>query len=195
MTPLIRSLATFALMVLVGCTPPPAPVASTPPPPPPVPAPEPPPPPPKPEPDPYELAVQEIEKIVERYSAVYAGVKDEATGDKALAEIDRMTKRLHQLSAEIAKMPYRPGQEKDTLALHAVLTRFPTVALNNEDMVRVLADPELQLKFIAAHQSFVLEVAGLGPAILSRQQAPQQQTDLSHGQAQSPAAKTGKTAP
>src|SRR5262249_22704844 len=113
---------------------------------------------------------KEIAKIIDRYNGVYAEVKDEATADKALAEIGQMTARLRELTAEIAKMPYRPGQEKHTVALHAELTRFPTANLNNQEMLRVLADPDLQVKFIAAHQNFVLEIAGLGPAVLARQQ-------------------------
>src|SRR5439155_8339355 len=157
-------------------------------PPPPAPTPEPQPalPPPKPQPDPYESAVHEIGTTDGRYNAVYGDVRDAASGEKALAEIGRLTARLRELAGEIAKMPYRPGQEKHTLALQAELTRIPTAQLSNEAMQRVLADPDLQLQFFAAHQSFVLEgVGAILPAILARQQTSPPAPD----QAQSPAGK------
>src|SRR6267142_2163287 len=116
MTVILRPFLLFVaaatlIVVLPGCgNPTPTAVSTGPPPPPPAPAPEPKPapPPPKPQPDPYETAVREIGTILQRYSAVYAGVRDEASGDNALAEIGRMTARLRELAAEIAKIPYRP---------------------------------------------------------------------------------------
>jgi len=143
-----------------------------PPPPPPVAAPPPKPvePPPKSAPDPYEVAVGEIAKVLQRYPAVYAGVRDAASTEKAIEEIGRLTKRLRELAAEIAKLPYRPGQEKHTLTLQAALTHLQTAQLTNPDMQRVLADPDLQIKFVTAHQSFALEGLGaLAPALLARQ--------------------------
>jgi hypothetical protein len=146
---------------------------------PPVPPPEPvveakPAPPMKPEPDPYETAVREIVAIFQKYDALYAQVRDEASGDKAVEEIGHLTKRLRELAAEMAKMPYRPGQDQQTLALQAELNRLGTAQLGNTDMQRVLADPDLQLKFITAHQTFASEgIGAIGQALLSRQQAAQ----------------------
>jgi hypothetical protein len=169
----VLALVTTLIVAIVGCgKSQPATAVNTGPPPPPVPAPEPmpAPPPPKPQPDPYEIAVREIVMILQRYNAVYAEVRDEASADKALAEIGRLTARLRELAAEIAKMPYRSGQEKHTLALQTELTRLSSAQLSNPDMQRVLADPDLQLKFVVAHQSFASEgVGAILPAILSRQ--------------------------
>ena len=158
----------------LGCSPPPPPVAAPtgPPPPPPVAAPAPKPalPPPKPAPDPYEVAVGEIAKVLQRYPAVYSGVRDATSAEKAIEEIGRLTKRLGELSAEIAKLPYRAGQEKHTLTLQAELTRLQTAQLTSPDMQRVLADPDMQITFLAAHQSFLIEGIGhLGSALLARQ--------------------------
>jgi hypothetical protein len=160
--------------ILAGCSQPAPPVAapSGPPPPPPLaaPAPKPVEPPPKPAPDPYQVATGEISKVLARYPAVYAGARDEASSDKAVEEIGRLTARLRALAADIAKLPYRPGQEKYTLTLQADLTRLQTAQLTNQDMQRVLADPEMQIKFLAAHQGFLLEgVGAIATAMLSRQ--------------------------
>jgi hypothetical protein len=119
------------------------------------------------------VAVREIVKILQRYPAVYADVSDAASADKAVEEIGRLTARLRELSAEIAKLPALPGQQEPTLALQAELTRMQTALLTNPDMQRVLADPDLQLKFVAAHQSFAAEgVGALAPALLTRLQGP-----------------------
>src|SRR5205809_7952253 len=81
-----------------------------------------------------------------------------------------MRARLRELGGEISKMPYKRGHEKQTLAFQTELTQMQTTTLNNPDMQRVLADPDLQLQFIAAHQSFVTEgLLPLGQAIASRQ--------------------------
>jgi hypothetical protein len=112
-------------------------------------------------------------KILQRYPAVYASVSDAASADKAIEEIGRLTARLRELSGNIAKMPQRPGQHEPTLALQAELTRMQTAQLTNADMQRVLADPDLQVKFVSAHQSFALEgVGALAPALISRMQVP-----------------------
>jgi hypothetical protein len=63
------------------------------------------------------VAVREIVKILQRYPAVYAGVTDAASADKAVEEIGRLAARLRELSAEIAKLPAGPGQQEHTLAL------------------------------------------------------------------------------
>lgn len=164
-----------AVCITNGCgNPTPTAVNTGPPPPPPLPAPEPKPapPPPKPEPDPYEVAMQEVGTIVERYGTLYANVRDEATGDKAVEEIGRLTARLRELAASISKLPSRSGEEKHALAFQTQVTRLQTAALSNPDMQRVLGDPELQLKFIAAHQAFVSEgLLPLGQAIAVRQPA------------------------
>jgi hypothetical protein len=139
-------------------------------PPPAAPAPKPAEPPPKPAPDPYEVAVGEIAKVLQRYPAVYAGVRDEASSGKAIEEIGRLTARLRELAAEISKLPYRAGQEKHALALQSDLMRMQTAQLTNPDMQRVLADPDMQITFLAAHQSFLLEgVGAIATAMLARQ--------------------------
>src|SRR4029079_8138142 len=84
----------IVMMMLIGCgSPTPTAVNTGPPPPPPAPAPEPEPapPPPKPQPDPYDTAMTEVSTIVRRYGTVYANAKDDATADKAIEEIGRMT--------------------------------------------------------------------------------------------------------
>jgi hypothetical protein len=112
----------------------------------------------------------EVGTIVKRYGTVYARVKDEATAEKAVEEIGRMTARLRELAEECVKLPHRPGQEKHALALQTELTHLQTAQLNNPDMQRVLGDPDLGLKFIAAHQSFVTEgLLPLGQAVVARQ--------------------------
>jgi len=162
------------VMILAGCgTPaPPTTLNTGPPPPPPAPAPEPKPAPPpqKLQPDPYETAMNEGSAIVRRYGTVYASVKDDATADKAVEEIGRMTTRLRELTAEIGKIPYQAGQEKHALALQTELTQLQTAQLTNPDMQRVLGDPDLGLKIIVAHQSFVTEgLLPFGQAVASRQ--------------------------
>lgn len=162
-----------AAVMLCGCgSPTPVTQNAGPPPPPPAPAPEPEPAPPrpKPQPDPYESAMNEVSTIVKRYGTVYASVKDEATADKSVEEIGRMTARLRALTELIAKIPYKTGQEKHALALQTELTNLQTAQLSNPDMQRVLGDPELALKFIAAHQSFVTEgLLPLGQTMVARQ--------------------------
>ena len=96
-----------SMAAIAGCDAP-APQATTPPgppPPPPVaaPAPKPAPLPPKPAPDPYEIAVGEITKVLARYPAVYSGVRNAASSDKAIEEIGRLTARLRELAAEIGR--------------------------------------------------------------------------------------------
>jgi hypothetical protein len=163
----------IAMVMLIGCgSPTPTAVNTGPPPPPPAPAPEPEPAPPpsKPQPDPYETAMSEVSTIVRRYGTVYANAKDNTTADKAVEEIGRMTARLRELTTEIGKMPYRAGQEKHALAFQTELTQLQTAQLSNPDMQRVLGDPDLGLKFIAAHQSFVTEgLLPLGQTIVARQ--------------------------
>src|SRR6478736_1025353 len=170
-----------ATFMLSGCgSPTPVTQNAGPPPPPPAPAPEPEPapPPPKPQPDPYETAMNEVSSIVKRYGTVYASVKDDATGDKSVEEIGRMTARLRALTELVAKIPYRPGQEKHALALQTELTNLQTAQLSNPDMQRVVGDPELALKFIAAHQSFVTEgLLPLGQTIVARQPLVLPQTE------------------
>jgi hypothetical protein len=107
---------------------------------------------------------------------VYASAKDDATADKAVEEIGRMTARLRELATEIGKIPYRADQEKHALAFQTELTQLQTAQLSNPDMQRVLGDPELGLKFIAAHQSFVAEgLLPLGQAVVARQPSVSQQ--------------------
>jgi hypothetical protein len=55
------------------------------------------------------------------------------------------------------------------LALQTEITQLQTAQLTNPDMQRVLGDPELALKFIAAHQSFVTEgLLPVGQAVVTR---------------------------
>jgi hypothetical protein len=157
-----------------GCgAPTPTTVDKGPPPPPPTPVVvEKPAPPPveKPKPDPLQTALNEVSGIVKRYSAVYASVKDEATADKAVQDIAKMIARLRELTAEISQLPPRPGDEKYALALQNDLAQLSTAQLNNPDIQRVLADPDLGLKLIAAQQSFVTEgLLPLGNALATRQ--------------------------
>jgi len=187
----IISLWILVMVILGGCGSPPPPSAITGPPPPPVPTPAPKPdPPPKPQPDPYEKAMSEGSTIVKRYGAVYASVKDDATADKAVEEIGRMTTRLRELTAEIGKIPYRAGQEKHALALQTELTQLQTAQLSNPDMQRVLGDPDLGLKFIVAHQSFVTEgLLPLGQIVVARQQGVPQQPEPSSVPQRTPSTK------
>jgi len=114
--------------------------------------------------------MDEARGIVRRYGQIYAGVKDEATADKAVEEIGRMTARLRELAAEIGKMPAKPEQQKHALALQSDLTQLQTSQLTNPDMQRVLADPDIGLKLVAAHQNFVTEgLLPLGQIIVARQ--------------------------
>ena len=189
----VLPLWTIAVVMLAACdSPTPTAVKTGPPPPPPatVPEPKPAPPPPKPEPDPYETAMSEISTIVKRYGTIYASVKDEATADKAVEEIGRMTARLRELAAEIGKITYRSGQEKHSLAFQTDLVQLQTAQLSNPDMQRVLGDADLGLKFIAAHQSFVTEgLLPLGHAIVARQPSIPQQPQPSAAPQSSPATK------
>src|SRR5262245_36606652 len=165
----------FAVIFLIaGCgSPAAAPVAQGPPPlPPPAPTPveKPAPPAEKPKPEPFEVAMDEARGIVRRYGQIYAGVKDEATADKAVDEIGRMTARLRELAAEIGKLPAKPDQQKHALALQTDLTQLQMAQLTNPDMQRVLGDPDIGLKLIAAHQSFVTEgLLPLGQIVVARQ--------------------------
>jgi hypothetical protein len=168
----LLTLAAACSLSIAACSPP-TPTASTAPPPPPPPEPvvqKPAPPPPAPEPDPYEVAMQDVSKILKRYSALYTEIRDEKTAQKAAGEIEQMKSRLRELAVQISKIPPKPSHEKMTLAFQTELTQMQTATLNNPDMQRVLADPDLQLQFIAAHSSFVTEgLLPLGQAIASRQ--------------------------
>jgi len=158
------------ILLIAGCGgPTAAPVAQGPPPLPPPEKPAPPPP-EKPKPDPFEIAMDEARGIIRRYGQIYAGVKDEATADKAVEEIGRMTARLRELATEIGKMPVKPEHQKQALALQTELTQLQTAQLTNPDMQRVLGDPDTGLKLIAAHQSFVTEgLLPLGQIVVARQ--------------------------
>lgn len=161
-----------AIFFVAGCGgPTAAPVSQGPPPlPPPAPVEKPAPPPEKPKPDPFEVAMDEARGIIRRYGQIYAGVKDETTADKAVEEIGRMTARLRELAAEIGKMPAKPEQQKHALALQTDLTQLQTSQLTNPDIQRVLADPDIGLKLVAAHPSFVTEgLLPLGQIIVARQ--------------------------
>ena len=146
----------------------------------------PPPPPAEPEPEPpqpeqqldaYEIAMTEVGGIIKRYGVVYSSVKDEATADKAVEEIGQMTARLRELATAIPTFPVLPGQEKHALALQAEMTQLQTAQLTNPEMQRVLSDPEIGLKFIAAHQSFVTEgLLPIGQAVVARQPSEPQAT-------------------
>ena len=134
--------------------------------------------------------MSEISTIVKRYGSVYASVKDEATADKAVEEIGRMTARLRELTIEIGKTPYRPGQDKHAIAFQTDLVQLQTAQLSNPDMQRVLGDPDLGLKFISAHQSFVTEgLLPLGQAVVARQPSIPQQPEPSAAPQSSPATK------
>jgi len=165
-----------AVMVVAlagGCdSPAPAPVVKGPPPLPPVAPPvvQKPAPPPAPKPDPFEVAMNEVSANLKRYPTLFKGVKDEATADKAVAEIGQMTSRLKELAAEISKLPVKPGQEKHTIALQNDLAQLPTALLANADMQQLLGDPEIGLKINVAHLTFVSEgVQPLAGALMSRQ--------------------------
>jgi PBP1b-binding outer membrane lipoprotein LpoB len=188
----IISLWIIVIVILGGCgSPTPPPPITGPPPPPPAPVPElKPAPPPNPQPDPFETAMSESSSIVKRYGSVYASVKDDVTADKAVEEIGRMTTRLRELTAAIGKIPYRAGQEKHALALQTDLTQLQTAQLSNPDMQRVLSDPDLGLKFIVAHQSFVTEgLLPLGQTVVARQQSAPQQPEPSSAPHRMPSTK------
>src|SRR5437879_6417718 len=109
----VAAIALMMVALVAGCEGPTAtPVAKGP-----APPPKPAPPPEKPKPDPFETAMNEVSGILKRYGTIFAGVKDEATADKAVEEIGRMTARLRELAAEISKLPPKPGQEKYALTL------------------------------------------------------------------------------
>jgi hypothetical protein len=64
----------------------------------------------------------------------------------------------------------KPEQQKHALALQGELTQLQTAQLTNPDMQRVLGDPDIGLKLIAAHQSFVTEgLLPLGQIVVARQ--------------------------
>lgn len=181
-----------ALVMMSGCgSPTPTTKNTGPPAPPAVPAPEPEPTlPPKPQPDPYETAMSEVSTIVKRYGAVYASVRDDATAEKAIEEIGRMTARLRALTEMLGKTPYKSGQEKYLLPLQTELINLQTAQLSNPDMQRVLGDPELGLKFIAAHQSFVTEgLLPLGQAVTGRQPSASEEPAPSATPQRTPATK------
>jgi hypothetical protein len=171
----LRSEVVLILAVLAaGCdSPTPAPVVKGPPPPPPVSAVQTPTSPPeKPKPDPLEVAMNDVSAILKRYGTIYAGVKDEDTADKAVAEIERMTARLRGLTEEIGKLPRRPGQDKIVLDFQYELTRLSAEQLNNPDLLRVLneGNVDLGIKLTAAQQRFVTEgLLPLGQALASRE--------------------------
>src|SRR5262249_18188438 len=99
---IFRCLLIAVILSAAGCSSPTAtPVAQGPPPLPPAPVPveKPAPPPEKPKPEPFEVAMDEARGIIRRYGQIYGGVKDEATADKAVEEIGRMTARLRELTA------------------------------------------------------------------------------------------------
>jgi hypothetical protein len=181
----------FAMALLAGCgSPTPTKPNAGPPSPPPVPEPQPVLQPPKPQPDPYETALAEVSTIVKRYGSIYAGINDDATGNKAVEEIGRMTARLRELSAKIGKMPYRADQEKHALALQTDLTQLQTAQLTNADMQRVFGDPDLGLKLVDAHQHFVLEgLLPLGQAVVARQPSAPQPSEPPAAPTDSPALK------
>jgi hypothetical protein len=165
-------LAMLAVAGQMGCTPPPSPKpeASAPPPPP---APAPPPaklapPPPKPEPDPHEKLIGEVNQILARYTALFSEVRDEASADKAAAEISQLSERLLKLAAELAKIPYKPEQDAKMQSLQGQLLALQTGQLNNEDVKRVQADPALAEKFTEAQLEFLLGVSAVAQAELSR---------------------------
>jgi hypothetical protein len=167
-------LGAAAMVLAAGCGSP-TPVAENkgppPPPPAPVPEPKPVPPPPQPKADPYEVALREVGAIMKRYGTVYAGIRDEATADKAVEEIGKLSARLHELAAEIAKIPYRAGQEKHSVALQAELTQM-TAQLSNPQTV--VADPDVQLKLLPAQQAFIAEALGAMQAVISRHPSERQ---------------------
>jgi hypothetical protein len=159
-----------SLAILVGCSEPQPSTAAKNGPPPPPPAPR------KPQRDPYEVALEEVRSILQRYGQVYAGVRDEATANKALGEIGRMKSRLVELAEAIRTIPYQPTHDEQTLLLHKDLSAMQTAQLTNENMQRVLADPDLQVEFLAAHSTFLSEgMLAVGQAVArhSAQPAPQ----------------------
>jgi hypothetical protein len=175
MKTLCRRLSALFVLLIAGCgSPTPAPMANGPPPLPPVmpavvqkPIP---PPAEKPKPDPFETAMTEVSANLKRYPTLFAGVKDEATADKAVAEVGRLTSRLKELAAEISKLPVKPGQEKYVIALHNDLAQLPTALQANPNMQQVLGDPEIGLKINVAHLTFINEaVQPLAGALMARQ--------------------------
>jgi hypothetical protein len=163
-----------ATCALAGCgSPTVTPVDKGPPPPPSVAVQQPAPPPPEtPKPDPFEIAMTEVSANLKRYPTLFADVKDEATADKAVAEVSRMTSRLKELAAEISKLPVKSGQEKYTISLHNDLAQLPTALLANPNMQQLLGDPEIGVKINIAHLTFINEgVQPLAGALMSRQPA------------------------
>ncbi len=173
MKPFRWAAAVVMVALAGGCDrPAPAPVAKGPPPLPPVAPPviQKPAPPPAPKPDPFEVAMNEVSANLKRYPTLFKGVKDEATADKAVAEIGQMTSRLKELAAEISKTPVKPGQEKYTIALQNDLVQLPTALLANAEMQQLFGEPEIGLKLNVAHLTFVSEgIQPLAGALMSRQ--------------------------
>jgi hypothetical protein len=167
---LFAAVALIAAHVGCGSTPPATAVNTGPPPPPPVPvvATKPAPPPPKPQPDPYETALREVRTVLQRYVAVCAGVRDDATADKAVEEIGRLSTRLHVLKDEISKIPHQPSQEAQAVALYTEFSRTLTAQPSSPE---VQSNLDLQIKLLAAQQSFIPEFLAIGQAV-----APQQPT-------------------
>ena len=171
-----RRITLIAMTIgVLGCgAPTPTAVDKGPPPPPPAPVveqkPAPPPPVETPKPDPLQTAMTEVSAIVKRYGTVYAGIKDEATADKAVQDIAKMTARLRELTAEISKMPPKPGEHQFSSALQNDLAQLSTAQLSNPDLQRVLSEPDLALKLIPAQQGFVTEgLLPLANSLASRQ--------------------------
>jgi len=126
--------------------------------------------------------MKEVSTLLTRYGTLYAGIRDEKTAEKAAGDIERMKSRLRELGSQISKLPHKPADDKLTLAFQSELSQMQTAALNSPDMQRVLADPDLQLQFLAAHSSFVTDgLLPLAQAIAARRsvlpEQPPQPTD------------------
>ena len=106
-------------------------------------------------------------KVFQRFSAIGAEIKDEATADKAVAEMGRLNARLKELAAQIGKIPRQPSDDKHMLALRSDLAKMTTQL---STPANVLADPELQLKVLPAQLGVVSEgLVAVEQALLSRQ--------------------------
>jgi hypothetical protein len=112
----------------------------------------------------------EVSAILRRYNELFGTAGDEATADAAAAEIGRMTSRLRELAGAIAQIPYEPQQEKHTRSFQAELDTLMRARLTDPQIEQVLAEPDLQLKILGAHQAFVTEgLMTIGQAIVARQ--------------------------
>jgi hypothetical protein len=160
----------LSLLIVAGCgnpTPPTAVNTGPPPPPPPVVEPKPAPPPPVPQPDPFQLAVGEVSKVFQRFSAIGAEIKDEVTADKAVEEMARLNAQLKELAAQISNIPRKPSDDKHMLALRSDLAKMTTELSSPQN---AQADPELQLKVLPAKLSVVSDgLLAVEQALLSRQ--------------------------